>query len=339
MRNRLFYILTAFLFAVTGCNSGAQEQASHSDCMDFPEQVSRNWEILTNSETIIPKPVGIVCDSNSIDVLGLFSEKWVHKYDISTGAETGDIIIAGQGPKDCINAVSIRLTDNGRSIDLYDYVARKIKKYGLDGNFNSEQSFPDELKGIWNAWSLSENRALLAYPQKKDSEYRRTFVIIEGDSIVGQYDMLTQELQANPEMTLYLQSTYSLAPDGKHLAYATVQGGVLEFFSIDSNSIALTFSKIVFPVEYEDDGNNRKLKNGYPIGFTSICATDSLVYAPYSGTKNEKEATKIGVWKWDGKPVKRIDTDAMILKLTVNDDKITAVVLKNDEIFLASLQL
>lgn len=72
MRNRLFYILTAFLFAVTGCNSGTKEQASHSDCMDFPEQVSRNWEILTNSETIIPKPVGIVCDSNSIDVLGLF---------------------------------------------------------------------------------------------------------------------------------------------------------------------------------------------------------------------------------------------------------------------------
>lgn len=336
MKNIIFLTAITALCIISGCDN--KEQTSHNDCMDFPEQVSRNWELLTNSETIIPRPAGIVCDSNSIDVLGLFSEKWVHKYDISTGTETGDIIIAGQGPKDCIDAVSIRLTDYGRTIDLYDYVARKIKRYGLDGSFINEKSFPDELKGIWNAWSLSENRILLAYPRKKDSEFRRAYVILEADSIVGQYDMLSEEFQENPEI-INLQSVYSLAPDGKHLAYATVQGGILEFFSIDGNNIALTFSKIVFPVEYEDDGNNRKLKDGYPIGFTSICATDSLVYAPYSGTKNEKEATKIGVWKWDGTPVKRIDTDAMILKLTVNGDKITAIVVKNDEIFLARLPL
>lgn len=335
MKNTIFLTAITALCIISGCDN--KEQASHSDCMDFPEQVSRNWEILTNSETLIPIPAGIVCDSNSIDVLGLFSEKWVHKYDISNGTEIGNIVNAGQGPEDCIDPISIRLTLNGCAFDLYDQGSRKIKRFSLDGNLINEKSFGD-VNVVWNAWSLSENRTLIAYPQKKGSEFRRTYVILEADSIVGQYDMLTEEFQENPEI-INLQSVYGLAPDGKHLAYATVQGGVLEFFSIDGNNIAQTFSKIVFPVEYEDDGNNRKLKDGYPIGFTSICATDSLVYAPYSGTKNEKDATKIGVWKWDGTPVKRIDTDAMILKLTVTGDKITAVVVKNDEIFLARLPL
>ena len=66
-------------------------------------------------------------------------------------------------------------------------------------------------------------------------------------------------------------------------------------------------------------------------GFTSLTADNDYLYGSYSGTKDGNGITRIGIWKWDGSPVKLIETDAQILKIALSEDSKTLYAITKKE--------
>lgn len=168
-------------------------------------------------------------------------------------------------------------------------------------------------------WDLSDTTILVKAPHVDNGVTIRSFYIVNtnnGNKISCAYDSLPQQVKDEPQTLLY-QSTSVISPDRRHFATAITIGGMLEIFSLNATSISPIVSEYVFRVAYADDYNYKASETQN--GFSSLTADNEYLYGAFSGTTDPNDMTKIGVWKWNGMPVKLIETDALILKMTLCD--------------------
>ncbi len=259
---------------------------------------------------------------------------WLHLYDRNTGELRGNQILQGQGPNEIINALDISLTSNNE-IAIYDINNQRLKLFDVN-TYTMTESY--DLKSIfrtvWNAYALKDGNFLIKAPYFQENESPvRSFSIVKSKTkqIESTYNQLPEEFKEEPVL-LMVQSDLAIAPNGKHFVSVTTRGGTIEIFSIQGDEIQETFSALPFPVEFIESDGIKQFDTNAVLGFISASADNAFWVASYCGTNKDSDANKIGIWDWNGKPLKGLTTDRMILKLALDhDSKILYGLLSDDE--------
>ncbi len=286
---------------------------------------SISWNILTESD-VLPLPFGITVNDSVMSVLGLFDDCWLHNFDLATGGHCGDYIFMGQGPGEIVNATGIgKVSDS--TVFVFDPNTSKLHFYDTESYDETEfYSFIDSGQVTWQAWGLPRKRGLVLRPSvMDDGSTLRCFAITDLTTMeeLSVFDKVQDDFIDEPEI-LKMQSELSVSPDGKHFVSATIIGGALELFNIENDRIIPAYSKLLYPLEFVNKNGIKQPDPNPTYGFTSVCATDSLVFAAFAGSKNNKDADKVAIWGWDGDCKGFIKTDRLILKLAVSKDLSTA---------------
>lgn len=302
---------------ISGCgNSQSQNSSSF-----FAELDSIEWTIINENE-ILPIANDIEVSDSLIYVLGLMDGSWLHLFDRNTGKLTANHILQGQGPDEIINALDISLTSDDK-LAIFDINDQRLKLFSVDTYTVTESyDLKSIFRSVWDAYALKDGNFLVKAPSFMENESPvRSFSIVNGKTkqIVSTYDQLPEEFKEEP-MMLMVQSDLAIAPDGKHFVSVTARGGTIEIFSIQGDEIQETFSAIPFPVEFIEINGIKQLYANTVLGFISAAADNDFWVASYCGTNYDGDANKIGIWNWDGKPLKGLVTDRMILKLALDHD-------------------
>lgn len=310
-------LYVTLLLIISGCRN-SQSQSSSSL---FAELDSIEWTIINDNE-ILPIPNDIVVSDSLIYVLGLMDGSWLHLFDKNTGELIGNQILQGQGPDEIINALDISLTSDNE-LAIYDVNDQRIKLFGVNTYTVTESyDLKSIFRSVWNAYALKDGNFLVKAPSFMENESPvRSFSIVNSktNQIESTYNQLPEEFKEEP-MSLMVQSDLAIAPDGKHFVSVTTRGGTIEIFSIQGDEIQETFSAIPFPVEFIEINGIKQLDANTVLGFISAAADNDFWVSSYCGTNNDDDANKIGIWNWDGKPLKGLVTDKMILKLALDPD-------------------
>ena len=321
MKKLLTYLTSLIIGSLLHIVSGCGNSQSRNSSSLFAELDSIKWTII-NDDEILPIPNDIMVSDSLIYVLGLMDGSWLHLYDRNTGELKGNHILQGQGPDEIINALDISLTSNNE-LAIYDINDQRLKLFDVNTYTVAESyDLKSILRSVWNAYALKEENFLVKAPffQEKESPVR-SFSIVNSKTkqIESTYFQLPEEFKEEP-MLLMVQSDLAIAPNGKHFVSVTARGGTIEIFSIQGNEIQETFSALPFPVEFIESNGIKQFDTNAVLGFISAAADNDFWVASYCGTYRDSDANKIGIWDWNGQPLKGLITDRMIIKLALDHD-------------------
>lgn len=308
-----FFLTAALLF------SCSKSQQSLNPILDFPETVNCQWTNIDN-DGIYPNSVKIAVGDSSVFAIGLLDGKWLHEYSIETGMPIGHSLLPGQGPDDLLGGSSLRIVDDQKIV--YDLGNNAIKIFDADSRLVSAIPTADH-NAVWEAWWLNDSTFLTCAPYVYNDKMARGIYlnkynpISKSSETIFAYEDMPEALKDKPEVLCH-QFTSIISPDGKHFATATTIGGVLEIFDIESDRLIPVAGEYLFNVEHDNEG--WVIEDGLEFGFSTLAADNEYLYGVYSGTNDTKDFTRIGVWKWDGTPVKLIETDAVILAMALRTD-------------------
>lgn len=313
--------------------SGCRNSQSQSSSSLFAELDSIEWTIINDKE-ILPIANDIMVSDSVIYVLGLMDSSWLHLYDRNTGKLLGNHILQGQGPNEIINALDISVNPDNE-LAVFDINDQRIKLFSPnDYTLTDSYDLKSIFRTAWDAYALKDGNYLVKAPSFMENESPvRSFSIVNSKTkqIGSSYIQIPEEFKEEP-MLLMVQSDLAISPDGKHFVSVTTRGGTIEIISIKDNEIQETFSSIPFPVEFIETNGIKQLDANAVLGFISATADNDFWIASYCGTNKDVDANKIGIWNWNGKPLKGLITDRVILKLALdNDTKILYGLLANKD--------
>ena len=332
-------LIAILILAITGCSQKGRNQDKDSFTIEFPETENLSWEILPSDE-IIPFPDDVMARDSVIIILGNLDNSWIQVYDKRTGAHLQSHVGYGEGPEEIIFACNAVCDPDGE-ISIADMKTGKIIK--LKRDFSTEDvwnthEFSPNLSG---AWPLQEDKWLIDHLVPKDKKLHRNMEIIDFSSpekIISSYEIKAEDLNVNP-MMLMRDPKGVVSPDGQHFARGIGTGCILQIFDIKDDRIIPKKSEVYFEPEFDEEGNT----DPFPVrGFTSLTATDKYIIGSYGGTRSDFEVNKIGIWDWNGNPVKLIQTDGSIFRLALDESEgmLYAVLLQeNEERALAKMKI
>lgn len=322
---------------LTGCSGKGNDNTMDSvNCHGFSKTSQAEWQILP-ADKEIPRPCDFYVTDTTFIVLGLQDDLWLHEYDLTTGKHIASHIPQGQGPEEVVNAVSVS-SANDSTIEFFDIAVFKARKFSKSPYESiATMSVRPLFRSAINAWDLGDNRQLVFAPYVSEDEIEKRSYAITNEAIDTAYYVYNQlpEIFSERPKVLFMMCAQTVSPDKNHFASMTSTGGAIEFFAIEGDSIVETFSAYPYPLKFKDD-----MFDGEPVvGFTAACSSNDDVYASFAGTTNAADATKIGVWSWDGTPVEQIDTDCQIVRLArqQSSGKMFGIVKTEGGLRLASL--
>lgn len=328
----LVTISVAFIVAACTYSNNRISVATDKCTMIFAETDSVDWNILSKDE-IIPFPNDIAISDTSIVILGLMGDQWLHTYDITSGQHISSAIYRGDGPEEIITGTFINQCSDS-TISIYDQSTSTLLSFDKNLSVTDVTPVHKLFPVTWGAWKVDKDNAVVISPYVTDeSEPNCSFSIINTNAsgIKSSFHYEPGHFGNNVRAMLGLSSV-SISPDGKHLASVTLRGGIMEFMEIAGDSIRMSFCDIVYPIKFETINGNQRVSSDSPFGFTAVCATDSMVFASFSGTTNDTDAKHIGMWMWNGDPIRQINTDKTVLRIAVdiNNHMLYGVILDED---------
>lgn len=339
MRIKAFSVILIIIESVVfaACTACSRGEASDSDgfSISFPSEEKVEWEIM-ESDAILPFPKAMAVRDSVIYVSGESDHSWVHLVDKRSGKSLGSFIGSGNGPGEISDASGMDICSDG-VISLFDANRRLVNQYDAGLGYLNSISAGSLFSGMLNCHPLSDTIFLVRHARLDDGDAARVFSIADL-SLSRELDSYVYDASQNgiEQESLIVESSQTIAPDGKHFASGTLAGGILELFEIKGNKIIPVAANNYCIPRIEKENGHVKGEDFPVIGFTSMTSTDDRLIASYCGSRDEKEATKIGIWDWHGNPLKKIETDAMILNVAYDAavDSLYAVIVKDDSDFL-----
>lgn len=332
-------LIAILILAITGCSQKGRNQDKDSFTIEFPETENLSWEIIPSDE-IIPFPDDVMARDSVIIVLGNLDNSWIHLYDKRTGAPLQSYVGYGEGPEEIICACNAVINQDGE-ISISDLMTDKIIKLKRDFTTEDVWNVREIAPHLSGAWQLREDKWLIDHFIPKDHILHHNMKIIDFSSpekIIFSYEIKAEDLNVNP-MMLMRDPKGVVSPDGLHFARGIGTGCILQIFDIKDDRIIPKKSEVYFEPEFDEEGNT----DPFPVrGFTSLTATDKYIIGSYGGTRSDFEVNKIGIWDWNGNPVKLIQTDGSIFRLALDESEgmLYAVLLQeNEERALAKMKI
>lgn len=319
-------IIGSILLACCACNSGMQDNVDEEEVsciIDFPETQDTTWTYLATCDyALIPKM--LIATDSCLYANGIYRNKWLHKFDLETGEYKSSHIRRGNVVGCIMSAGNTTYDYHSGTFSIFDFGqgARDLTVYS--GNYRFVSHFvPDSSIVANNIIRAGKDRAIVESPRRENNKYC-------GRSMLQLYDISDKKLLYtfdDPELsdTPYgLQVLeYGISPTQSRFATVAKRTWRLEFFEVTAtDSIVRIFSKEYHPTEYIKMEDRPLMPDyDYPFGFGCVAASEDYVFAAFTDSREEyAPVNSIGIWKWDGTPVKRINTDKDIRTLASSPD-------------------
>lgn len=323
--NKLF--LPILVACAISCTSNKNSDSASVYGVEFPDSVEMIWNYLAGDGYVPSSYRSIVADDSCVYVLGLSRGHWVHIFNTHTGLYQGMHVLRGDGVGLLENPSSIRICKGGTGFSVYDHKSdftTNVKCYSSNFEFQRTLTLDSLFRVVNGIYDLSPGRAVVTAPvfeENKRPTHRSAICIVdtEAKKVLSSYD----GKESSDTLLASIYRVISIAPSCNRVATVQNYGGALEIYRISGDSICRTFVKNYFPVDYiyyegrEFPEINREIQ----YGFRWVAATDDYIYASYCDSKEVQPlVTTIGVWDWDGNPVKKIKTDRNIWNMAASPD-------------------
>lgn len=295
MRFNIFLVLAFIL--TQSCKNSSPDYSEIS----FDEVDTFEWVPLS-SDLEIGVPISMLADSSTVYILSVANGNIIHGFSKDNGHKTIQFGSIGQGPEEFISPMNCQIISN--DIVIYDTEDSAIKFIGTDGIFRQRYSLLH--KSVINeAFYLNTDLWVGIGANRKIEIY-------ESDDVKDVYDKLPEGLnRAEDWFDLQAHTAYT----DQHLFYATLLGGFLESFIISPDSISLN-KRLRLPdcnIVFNPSGNIDYKAITY--GFTAICAGDGYCFGAFSASNNPNSESKIGIWDYNLKPIRGLNTDKLVISL------------------------
>lgn len=312
---------------LVSCTSKKNVDSGKTAGVEFPDSVNISWNYLAGDGYVPTAFEDIAINDSCIYILGLNYGHWIHIFDARTGAYMGMRVTRGGDEGQLENASRLRIVKGRQEFSIYDYkynYRQDVKYYSKDFEFERTFNVDSLFRNDHGIYDLSHGRALVAAPVfgkngRATGRIAQHLIDVNTKRVLSTYD--GKEPFDTIRASIY--RVYSIAPSLDRVATVQNYGGALEIYRISGDSICRTFVKNYFPVDYiyyegrEFPDINREIQ----YGFRWVAATDDYIYASYCDSKEVQPlVTTIGVWDWDGNPVKKIKTDRNIWNMAASPD-------------------
>lgn len=304
---------------MAGCHKPADYSYKEPE---FPVTEEVTITPVTTGEAISAQSFFAVYDTVAYIVANI-DGKWLHTFSLNSGAPLGSYIpvnnTSGKIPgidNFQINRKEGTITINQGNILFHYRIGEAGEPAFVDTADIPQFGYRSEI------YELSGSRRLLVEVVAPDGLRMVKKIITLGIS-GPEYQNLDGTVEDIQLMNNGI-GCYAVSPDGKRAAYMSGVGGIIQVVDISGIEIKPVKTMRYFPQEFEDGKGYRFFKRPLTLGFISGDADERYFYGAYYGDYVEwvdgKAVDCIGVWDWDGNPVKLYTTDKGILKIALSDD-------------------
>lgn len=274
-------------------------------------------------------PIKLALLDSIFVVQDLGGDKLIQLYDLS-GNYLSCLVKQGDAPNEIPNLTSTFSVENNK---IVVYSTPKIAEYDPFKYLNAEKDFCFSHKVSDKLFSLPVHcvRKFNDSYFLEGSTDQMRFALFDKDSSLYVYKEYPQIIaNASSEKIAQVMSYASkiaFSPDKRYWIQGSYIGGTLEIFQRENNEIASIKQIFIYPPVFEDMGAMVSWGNDTTIGVDDMYATSNYIYIVLNGTQgaNLKSASpvdpfsnKIMVLDWQGNLVRKIETDCMIMALTVD---------------------
>lgn len=333
----LFCLLTIYLIACT-----TKEEINYQYPV-FPQKYQIETTIL-NDSTIYDHASQLLLYDSILIVAGSDKENNVLLFDCN-GKYLTAFARRGNGPGELTYPKKHSIDQATGTLYIHEYNKQAMIKYFINNIITGENPMFNEEKLSGTIVNAADIFFL------KDSFYLATgrdyrLLIRTASTVMTSTNQVTQLNGFESDQNLYNYfSTYSchaLNPSKTKFISASMYGGVMEIFSIETDKIYLEKSLCFFPPVLKSYGYPVRENEDTIWGFTCLATTDEYIYAGVFGIKNPTEMPST-IWKfdWDGNPVCSYKTTYPVESFTIDEstETIYASVYKDGEQVIAKIDL
>lgn len=126
----------------------------------------------------------------------------------------------------------------------------------------------------------------------------------------------------------------SFAPSMDKFAFITCNGGILGSYSVSKNYLENIFLNNILSKE-SIINSHEKINGKFNYGYKDITSSEEFIYAVFSDDVTSEITNSIGIWSWDGTPIKKIISNKDIVKIAIspNGRRLYGVVYSEDNGF------
>lgn len=338
MRKNLLILFNIIL--LVSCNDGKRTYSSPS----FPVKRELSCRIVSGP-LHLGYPVALSGYGNNLFVLASSPNGWVHVYDRENGVCKGSRIKAGRGPGEVINAIQVDVDETLCELSIYDEASEKLSIYDIDTlqsqtfTFKQAVDFSHYGKPVRQVWKLRDKKYLsfgqVGVPEGKLGRFQLLY-----DDEIHSYNAFPTT--ADAEQKAFLSSFYALSPDRSKLANGTLFGAILETFDVSGKEIRLAGQRLIYPPAVEFKSGVVRHKTGIVWGFSSICASDDMIFCVFIDSERPDKFDNVAVFDWEGKEIACYNMDYDILRLFYTEDSpdsLYAIVVSGHEYYLAHIDI
>lgn len=334
----LYGSLAAFL---AGCGGQKAEDYSYNPPV-FPETESVIVTPITVDEIMPNQPEFLIYDTIAY-VAARMDEKCLHAFSLNSGKPLGSYLPIGSGPGEINQSFDIQIDNKNGIITIHQ--GKKLLHYsiGSDGEVVWTDAIdipPLSLENVSNmvvqnaVYELPQPGRLLVEDIDPDNPPLMVKKIITDKGAGPAY----QNLSGTPgdiRMMNNASTPYAISPDGKRAVYMSRVGGIVQVLDISGDEIKPIKTMRYFPQEFVQQEELLIFQRPFTLGFISVAADSNYFYGAYSGEKVDKvpgsTVNSIGVWDWDGNPVKKYTTDKPISFIYASPDGDALYVMTYDD--------
>lgn len=332
MRKTILILFQVLLLYSCSCR---QEQVYNSPSFPVEDEVALH---ILSTSLQLSYPLGVSTFDDCVIVFGYSREGWIHVYDKNTGDYLGSHIPSGRGPGEVLNGIMMQVVDADGLLSVFDETTMEMYQYDISGlkqgdvKYLGKESFPESCSPVRSAWKVAESMYLLnGGVGLSEGQYGR-FQLLQDGVLASLYEDFP--VKDDISRKTFLSSVTALSPDMSKFADGTLFGGILETFDITEKGIMLRSCRMFYPPEITFDSGVVRHKKGMKWGFSSICASDDVLYGVFIGNEDPSSFNNISLFDWNGKELAKYETDSDILRLccdTGRDDRLYAVSVKDGE--------
>lgn len=311
----LFGILSAIVINIAGCSKQKADDRSYNAPV-FPTTESVEIISVTTDEAISNSHYFVVNDTVGY-IVAVMDNKWLHAFSLNSGKPIGSYIFVGNGPGEMYQVYNAQIDRDNGIIALNQ--GDKLYHYQIESNGEVSWINAVDIPRLgWrnSLYELPQTARLLIEDTAPDHSIIKKII---NNGVSGP---VYQNLDGEPDEILLINNglgCYTVSPDEKRVAFMSGIGGIIQLLDISSDEIKPIKTMRYFPQEYTDKGDRRVLKKPFTLGFVSATSDADNFYGAYSGDTVDmvvgKTVNNIGVWDWEGNPVKLYTVDKGVLKI------------------------
>ena len=315
MRKIIALISVAFILCSI-CYVGCSRFQTHCNSIIFQQYDTITWSPYLNKPHLTSIHDFFVQDS-IIYILGLVNHYWLRTYSAIDGRFLDKYISYGNNYDEIENGFFMYFRKDIKTINIFDINTMRLKEYDSNFSYVNYSCLSEKINCIS---PITDNKYLILVPKMINGAFQNSYIhkIINGST--GEILSTYCPKNISNEIKNLLIKKLTVSPNGRNYALIYQHYGELSLYDISNDSINLTHSHKYIQTKLETENGCPIIKSNSPYGFRHVTCSNDFVYAIFSDENNTSKTNKIGIWNWNGDPIKLIVTDKNILKIAISSE-------------------